>query len=59
MYLKYRIVECITSRLSQYELYRGQVYRYTPNRDQVYRYTPINDPLWGDPPMTVGSLHKW
>ena len=30
MYLKYRIVECITSSVSQYESYRDQVYRYTP-----------------------------
>ena len=30
MYREYRIVENIASSVSQYELYRDQVYRYTP-----------------------------
>ena len=30
VYCKFRIVECIVNSVSQYESYRGQVYRYTP-----------------------------
>ena len=33
MYRKYRIVESITSSVSQYESYRDQVYCYTPRQD--------------------------
>ena len=35
MYRKYRIVESITSSVSQYESYHDQVYRYTPTEYSV------------------------
>ena len=53
MYNKYRIVECITSSVSQYESYRGQVYRYTPTHwrktlpENYYCYLPWQVNLMG------------
>ena len=35
MYCKYRTVENIASSVLQYELYRDQVYRYTPTNNLV------------------------